>query len=52
MALSATLEISGIASIHNFGRMLRTPANHWNNAAEKIWREYPVLDFGKTWDFD
>jgi len=20
--------------------------------AEKIWREYPVLDFGKTWDFD
>jgi len=20
--------------------------------ATKIWREYPILDFGKTWDFD
>jgi REP-associated tyrosine transposase len=20
--------------------------------AEKIWREFPVLEMGKTWDFD
>jgi putative transposase len=22
------------------------------DTASKIWREYPVLDYGKTWDFD